>query len=300
MPSSSEKAKGFADLLRLHFSFAWPILFCSGTALAFFRYGGFSWLVMAKCAVIGFCGFEAGMVLNDYVDRDLDSKDVEGRLTGYWRVFKKRPIPSGLVSPGAALAVVIVLIVVATILILTLPFPNSAYLLAIMAYSYCAEVFYQLKKRSQKYPVAQLVGRTDFALFPVAGYLAVGSPDLTALMYFAFFYPFALAHLAANDIIDIENDKVRGLKSVPVLYGQRGAAAWLVGFLIAHFVLGFAFMYYLGTIALCAFLLPLGILSISALTIWRGPTPEKGMKILPTFHLSMLIYTLTFIIQSFW
>ena len=61
------------------------------------------------------------------------------------------------------------------------------------------EYCYQTKKRHQTFPIAQVVGRTDLALFPVAGYLVRGSPDATALLCFLFFYPWALAHLAAND-----------------------------------------------------------------------------------------------------
>lgn len=266
--------------------------------LAFLNYGGFSWWVLAKCAVIGFCGFEAGMVLNDYVDRERDAKDVEGRLTGYWRLFGKRPITSGLVSPGAALGIVAVLIAVATVLILTLPYPNSAYLLVIMVYCYSAEVFYQVRKRSQRFPLAQVVGRTDLALFPVAGYLAVGAPDMTALMYFVFFYPFALSHLAANDIIDVENDRARGMYSVAVLYGQRGAAAWLVGFMVAHLILGFVFLYPLGRIAILGYTVVVVILSIGAVMIWKDPSPERGMRVLPMFHVSMIVYTLALIGQS--
>ena len=66
--------RAYIDLLRLQFSFAWPLLFCSGYLLATMTYGGFEWLMLAKVALIGFFGFEAGMVLNDYVDREIDKK----------------------------------------------------------------------------------------------------------------------------------------------------------------------------------------------------------------------------------
>jgi len=63
--------RGYADLLRLQFFFAWPLLFCSGYLLATSVYGVFSWYDLAKVALIGFFGFEAGFVLNDYVDRSM-------------------------------------------------------------------------------------------------------------------------------------------------------------------------------------------------------------------------------------
>src|SRR5512133_2984870 len=95
--------RAYIDLTRLQFSFAWPLLFCSGYLLATMSYGGFEWLVLAKVALIGFFGFEAGLVLNDYIDRDIDKKDVEGRLTKYWRLSGTRPLPAGLIVPTHAL-----------------------------------------------------------------------------------------------------------------------------------------------------------------------------------------------------
>ena len=85
--------KAYMDLTRLHFFFVWPILFCAGLFLAFQYNDGFSWLLVAKAALIGFLGFEAGLVLNDIVDGDIDKKEVEfDKMTKYWRVFGKRPI----------------------------------------------------------------------------------------------------------------------------------------------------------------------------------------------------------------
>ena len=43
----------------------------------------FSWFDLIRVALIGFFGFEAGLVLNDYVDRQYDKKDIESdKLTG--------------------------------------------------------------------------------------------------------------------------------------------------------------------------------------------------------------------------
>jgi 4-hydroxybenzoate polyprenyltransferase len=66
--------KAYIDLTRAHFFFVWPILFLSGLALAYRDYGGFSWELTVTAALIGLFGFVAGLVLNDYVDRDLDKR----------------------------------------------------------------------------------------------------------------------------------------------------------------------------------------------------------------------------------
>ena len=115
-----------------------------------------------------------------------------------------------------------------------------------MLYSYGIEAFYQVKKRDQKYPIAQLLGRTDFTLFPAAGYLCYGQPDMTMLLYIVFFYPWTMAHLGLNDFIDLKNDQARGLKSITVLYGAKKTMYWITGFTVLHFLAAVFFLRQLG------------------------------------------------------
>jgi 4-hydroxybenzoate polyprenyltransferase len=278
-----------ADLTRIHFFFVWPLIFCSGLALASLTYEGFSWELAGRAALIGLLGFEAGFVLNDYVDREYDRRDVNGALTRYWRPFKARPIPAGRISPRAALAVFLVLAGTAAALAATLPAPHNLYVLGIMGYSYLVEYFYQTKKRRQTLPIAQVIGRTDFALFPVAGYLVLGSPDATALLYFLFFYPWTLAHLGANDIADIENDRARGMATVPILYGMRGAALWVLGFSAAHAVMAIVFGLTLGSVATPGFTVALLLIAAANALILRGKSADAAMRALPLMHASLLV-----------
>ncbi|NLM30377.1 MAG: prenyltransferase, partial [Methanomicrobiales archaeon] len=82
-----ETLVALANLTRIHFAVFWPLIFCSGLVLAFANYGGFSWALIARAALIGLLGFLAGLVLNDYVDREYDLRDVDDSLTRYWRPF---------------------------------------------------------------------------------------------------------------------------------------------------------------------------------------------------------------------
>jgi 4-hydroxybenzoate polyprenyltransferase len=283
--------RAYIDLLRLQFSFAWPLLFASGYLLATSVYGGFSWPVLVQVALIGFFGFEAGIVLNDYVDRNYDKLDIErNKLTKYWRVFGTRPIAEGLISPRRARSLFLALVLACSLLILLLPFPHSLYLLIIMLLCYSCEIFYQVKKRHEKFPVAQLIGRIDFALFPVAGYLCAGFPDATALLYFVFFYPFAMAHLGANDLIDVVNDRARGMNIITTLYGESGTAYWIFGFSAVHVVMAFLFMTKLGWIARSGLVLGIILLTIANGFILRNRTPDATLKVLPLFHVTMLVY----------
>ncbi|PAV12137.1 prenyltransferase [Methanosarcina spelaei] len=292
-----ETLKAYLDLTRAHFLPAWPLVSCSGLLLAFANYGGFSWALTIKVALMGLLGFEAGFILNDYVDRNRDRLDVENTLTRYWRPFKERPIPSGKVSSKIAFSLFILLVAVVSALILTLPYPNSLYVFAIMIYSYGIEAFYQVKKRNQGYPIAQLLGRTDFTLFPVAGYLCYGQPDMTILLYMVFFYPWTMAHLGLNDFIDLKNDQARDLKSIAVLYGEKGTMYWITGFTVLHVLAAVFFLPELGEIALYGFFAGFVILAGANLYMWREKSPGAGMKILPVYHGILIIYAVSIILD---
>jgi 4-hydroxybenzoate polyprenyltransferase len=284
--------RAYIDLTRLQFFFAWPLLFCSGYLLATTVYGNFAWFDLARVCLIGFFGFEAGLVLNDYIDRDYDKKDIESdKLTKYWRIYRTRPIPAGLISPNHALGLFIGLAAIAAALIVTLPYPHSLIVLLIMLYSYTIEMFYQIEKRQpQQFPFAQIIGRTDFALFPVAGYLCLGNPDLNAFLYFVFFYPFALAHLGVNDLIDVANDRVRGMSTIPILYDIPRTTYWIAGFTIIHAMMAFLFMTRLGWIGRAGLLIGLITLMAANGLILKNRTPEAALKVLPLFHITMLLY----------
>ncbi|MCC7572721.1 MAG: UbiA family prenyltransferase [Candidatus Methanofastidiosum sp.] len=291
--------KSYSDLTRAHFMFAWPLIFCSGLFLALYNYGGFSWALVIKAALIGLFGFEGGMILNDYIDRDIDKSDVEyDKLTFYWRPYKSRPLPFGEISPKNALRLFLLFIIITISLILTLPFPNSLYVMLIYFYCYFMEYFYQIKKRNQKFPFAQLLGRTDFAIFPVAGYLCVGAPDKVALLFFLFFYPLALSHLGLNDLIDIKNDIARKMNTITVLYGIKGTVRWIGLFNLIHFLAAILFLSILPRFTFYGFLIPFALLFVGIYLLVKDPSPDKSLKILPLYHISMLVYSISIIIGT--
>jgi len=284
--------RAYIDLTRLQFFFAWPLLFCSGYLMATTLYGNLTWFDLTRVAMIGFFGFEAGFILNDYVDRNYDKKDVEAdKLTRYWRIFGTRPLADGTIPQNHALALFFGLAAITATLILTLPYPHSLFVFLIMVYCYTIEMFYQIEKRQpQRFPFAQLIGRTDFALFPVAGYLCLGNPDLNAFLYFAFFYPFAMAHLGANDLIDVVNDHARGMSTVTVLYDMERTTYWIAGFTIIHAMMAFLFMTRLGWMSRSGIVLGLCLLIIANVVILKNKTPGATLRVLPLFHVAMLLY----------
>lgn len=292
--------KAYVDLTRIQFFFVWPLLFLSGLFLSFQTYGGFDWLLVAKAVAIALLGFEAGFVLNDIIDKDSDSLDVEhDKLTKYWRLFGGRPIPTGVVSLKGAVTLFILLAASTIALILTLPAPHSWWVLVIMGYSFVVEVFYQIRKKGQKLPLAQLIGRTDFSLFPVAGYLVSGQPDMVPALYFLFFYPYAQAHLGMNDLIDVANDEVRMMKTPATLYGLKGTGYWVLGFTILHFIAAVFFTSVLRPAAIIGVGVGLLILFAANIAVQRDTTPASALKVLPLFHVAMLVYTTSIILSYF-
>jgi 4-hydroxybenzoate polyprenyltransferase len=295
-----EKIKAYMDLTRAHFAPVWPLLFISGLMLAFRDYNYFSWSLFIRVFIIGLFGFEAGMVLNDIVDRNTDKLAVDNKFTNYWRPFNERPMSSGIISTKAALVLFFSFVAISVIFIATLPFPNNLYVYIIMIYAYSMEIFYQLKKRNQKFPFAQLFGRTDFLLFPVAGYLCYGNFSFTILLYMIFFYPWALAHLGVNDLADYDNDQAKNIKTITVLYGVKGNATWILVFTLIHLAVApFFVLLEMGLIALIGFTVGFIILIISNLRLLKNKTPATAFKILPMYHLTLFIYILSIIIDSF-
>jgi len=297
--SFKEKIKAYIDLTRAHFAPVWPMLFVSGLMLAFRDGSFFSWEMLILAIFIGLFGFEAGMVLNDIIDHNIDKKDTEDTLTNYWRPFKERPIPSGKVSLREAVLVFAVLAAIAAILILFVPYPNMVYIYIIMVYAYSMEVFYQMVKRKQKFPIAQILGRTDLLLFPIAGYLLVGQFNITIVYYILFMYPWALAHLGANDLVDIENDQAKELKTITGLYGVKGNKLWVHVFSAIQLTTSAIFVFFnLHGVAPYGFALSWLLIIVANIKIMRGKEPKDWLKALPMFHASLLVYVLSIIIQS--
>jgi 4-hydroxybenzoate polyprenyltransferase len=297
----SQKIKAFVDLLRLHFFFVWPTLFCAGLFFGIGFYGGYSPILVLQAVLIGFFGFEAGFVLNDIVDADVDKKELasDAKLTKYWRPFGKRPISQALISRQQAIVLFAFLVLLTTIIIFTLPPPNSLYVFTIMAACYILEVFYQIKKRNQRFPVAQIIGRIDFALFLVAGYLCVGSPDLNVLLLFLFFYPLALAHLGVNDLVDFRNDEAKGNNTIPTLYGVKATTFWVLGFSVWHLAMATMFLTRISTLLMVAgFAMGFLLVAVGNIKILKEKSSEATIKALPLFHVAMLIYAI-FIIANY-
>jgi 4-hydroxybenzoate polyprenyltransferase len=168
-----------------------------------------------------------------------------------------------------------------------------------MIYSYTVEWFYQVKKRDQTLPIAQIIGRTDFALFPVAGYRFNGQLDSTILGYLLFFYPYTLAHLGLNDIVDSDNDRARGMATITVMFGEKGTKLWISISSLIHILFLTLFLSRIENVFYSSMIIGVVLLAISNILVWKGSSPQQWLKALPLFHMSLLFYTLSIILPYF-
>jgi geranylgeranylglycerol-phosphate geranylgeranyltransferase len=94
------------------------------------------------------------------------------------------------------------------------------------------------------------------------------------------------------------NDRARGMKTVPVLFGMDRGVAWVVTFSVIHVGLAVIFLYTIGTLAWIGFIPGFILLAIANQRILRDRTPEVALGALPLFHASLLIYALSLIVGS--
>lgn len=106
-----------------------------------------------------------------------------------------------------------------------------------------------------------------------------------------------MAHLGLNDLIDLKNDRARGMKSITVLYGIKGTKYWITGFVLLHLLTATLFLKDLGVIAHYGFLAGFVLLAGSNLYLLKEKSPGVGMKILPLFHVTLALYAISIIID---
>lgn len=163
---------------------------------------------VAAAIVATICATGAGNAVNDYFDREID------------RVNRPdRPIPRGAVSPRGALAFSGALFAVAVVAALTLPLAalliavvNS---LALIAYT----EFFKGLPGVGNVVVAYLTGSTF--LFGGASVGRPLSPNVLVLFFLA-----AVATLTreiVKDVEDVEGDRAEGLRTLPIVVGERTA-----------------------------------------------------------------------------
>ena len=184
--------------------------------------GTWQWGYLLLFAIGAFVMRGAGCAYNDYVDRDYDAKVERTR---------NRPIPSGQVSPLAALVFTVALSFVG--LLVLVQFNTPTIWLAIGSLAIVA--IYPFMKRLTYWP--QLVLGLAFNWGALVGWSAItGKLDLAPLLLFAGSVMWTLGYDTIYAHQDAEDDLMAGLKSTALRFGET-SPLWVAGFYAAATVL---------------------------------------------------------------
>lgn len=206
----------------------------------------------------------SSMAMNDYFDREVDAVNQP-----------QRPIPSGRVKPKRALVFSIALMVVG--LLLSTLISLEALVVAMVACLVFTAYSMRLKKKG-------LIGNTCVslcvALTFVYGAVATGSVPGIIAIFSSMAFLANMSREVIKGVIDVEGDKLRGIKTLAISRGPRVSAKVAFVFMASATALSFmpillGYVNWLYTpIVLVA---DVGLL-VSVSLVLLAPTPEKAKK----------------------
>ena len=244
--SLSDKLPHYARLMRIDkpigtLLLLWPTLWALWIAAA-----GWPPLHILVIFIVGtFLMRSAGCVINDYADRDFD---------GHVERTRTRPLATGVVSPGEALALAAALSAAAFVLVL--PLNTLTILLSVPALLLAGS--YPFTKRFFAIPQAYL-GIAFGVGIPMAFAAVTGTVPATGwLMLLANIF-WAVAYDTEYAMVDRPDDLKIGIKTSAITFGRHDVLAVMLCY-AATFVLltvvgalaGLGFAWYAGLVVACA------------------------------------------------
>ena len=238
-------------------------------------------LVLVTCLGGSLSAGGAGAV-NHYYDRDIDAQMARTAT---------RPIPSGRVSPRAALAYGLILQILSFALLATTVNVLAA-VLALCGFLGYVLVYTMWLKRST--PQNIVIGGAAGAVPPLVAWAAVtGRVELTALYLFAIVFYWTPPHFWALSLLMKDEYARVGVPMMPVVRGERETTKQIViysGVLVA--VTASPFLWgTLGVPYLVTALVLGAVFLVLALGLRREPTPRRAALL---FHFSLLYLALLF------
>jgi len=165
----------------------------------------------------GFLLLAAGMVLNDYSDRDVDAINEP-----------ERPIPSGNVTPTQAMSFAVVLCALG----LLSASQTGVWTLIVAGFSMVVATAYNFKFKKTGLPGNALVS-ANVALPFIYGGLVVGRQTSLLLIFATLAFISSMGREVVKGIVDVTGDAAKGIQSVAVKMGntyaaKQGAALFLM------------------------------------------------------------------------
>ena len=244
--SLSDKLPHYARLMRIDkpigtLLLLWPTLWALWIAAE-----GWPQLHILAIFIVGtFLMRSAGCVINDYADRDFD---------GHVERTRNRPLATGAVSPGEALALAAGLSAAAFVLVL--PLNTLTILLSVPALLLAGS--YPFTKRFFAIPQAYLGIAFGFGI-PMAFAAVTGTVPATGwLMLLANLF-WAVAYDTEYAMVDRPDDLKIGIKTSAITFGRHDVLAVMLCYAAAFVLLavvgvlaGLGFAWYLGLLVACA------------------------------------------------
>jgi geranylgeranylglycerol-phosphate geranylgeranyltransferase len=173
-------------------------------------------LTLILSFVTGFCMTGAAMAINDYYDREIDVVNEPGR-----------PIPSGRVTPGEAVALSVVLSVVG----LGASYMMSLSVTLVAAFSWVVMMLYSAWGKRTGFP-GNLMVSACISLPFIYGGLLTGA--VFPSLYFSLIaFLSNTGREVTKGIVDVEGDRDAGVNTVAVSKGPRAASVVASAFYVA-------------------------------------------------------------------
>ena len=234
------------------------------TIAPMFVAGDPSWVSVLIVSVGGYLMAGGANAVNMYMDRDID--DIMSRT-------RLRPIPSGRLTPIAALAFGVALAVFATWLLGRFVNVLTA-TLALGGFYFYVFIYTRWLKRTS--PQNIVIGGAAGAFPPLVGWAAVtGHLDLTALYLFLIVFYWTPPHFWALALLKQKDYGKAGVPMAPLIWGERetmNQMLWYTLILLPLTLLPVVFgafgLIYLSSAAILGALLLHGVLRIRREAIW--------------------------------
>ncbi len=239
-PELGNKLGLYAQLIRFEkpigfYLLLWPTLW----ALAVAGEGSPDGWILFVFVVGSFLMRSAGCAINDYADRDIDQHVARTR---------ERPLTSGKIAPGEALAVFAVLALIAFLLVLSL----NRFTIMLSLGGVLLAASYPFMKRYHYLPQVHLGAAFGWAV-PMAFAALTGEVPKEAWLLYVASLVWTVAYDSMYSMVDREDDLKLGVKSTAILFGDYDRvmiAVFQLLFLLALVLVGidleFTGIYYLG------------------------------------------------------
>ncbi|MGQ9530205.1 MAG: UbiA family prenyltransferase [Candidatus Bathycorpusculaceae bacterium] len=253
-----------------------------GAALANPNALGTIWQSLIHGFVTGFALTGASMAINDYYDRAIDAVNEP-----------KRPIPSGLIQPKEALIFASAL----TIIGFAAAFSTSPFCFTLAIIAWIIFVIYTIVGKRSGLPGNLLVGTCVAMPFIYGSVAAVNVIEPNVLIFVLMVFLSNTGREITKGIVDVQGDRMKNVKTLAVLYGEKIAAITAVLFYISAvflsptpWLLGYVSFWFVPLVAITDF----GLLA-SSLMLLKDFSRENARKVKNTVLLWFIFGLLAFI-----